>query len=311
MKVSVIVPCYNSTPILRTLVEETKKVLSGMGLNDHEFVLVNDCSPNPDTIGFLKSIADEFPCVKLVDLAKNTGQANAQVAALNYVTGDVVINMDDDMQTHPKNIPILLKKLEEGYDLVLGRYPHKRHSLFRNFLTKADDVFEHVFINKPKDVTFTSFWVVRRYIVDEIVKYKNPYSFMVGLFSRTAGRITNVEVEHFERAEGTSGYNIWKLIKLWSNFTGFTIVPLRIAGAAGLMMAAAAFVWAVVLLVQRLTGSVDVAGYASMMCMMLLFFGITLACMGLMGEYIGRIFMSVNGTPQYVVKEIYHGSENE
>ena len=309
MKVSVVVPCYNSMPILRTLVEETIKVLSEMGIEDKEFVLVNDCSPNPDTIVFLKSIADAFPCVKLVDLAKNTGQANAQLAALNFTTGDIVINMDDDMQTHPKNIPILLNKLNEGYDLVLGRYPHKRHSLFRNFLTKADDVFEHVFINKPKDVTFTSFWVVRRYIVDEIIKYKNPYSFMVGLFSRTAGRITNVEVEHFERAEGSSGYNIWKLIKLWSNFTGFSILPLRIAGALGLVMAATAFIWAIVLLIQRITGAVSVAGYTSLSCMMLLFFGITLAFMGVMGEYIGRIFMSVNGTPQYVVKEIYNGED--
>lgn len=307
MKVSVIVPCYNSTPILRTLVAETKSVLSGMGIEDHEFVLVNDCSPNPNTIGFLRSVADEFTSVKLVDLAKNTGQANAQVAALNFVTGDVVINMDDDMQTHPKNIPILLNKLEDGYDLVLGRYPKKQHSSFRNFLTKADDIFEHVFINKPKDVTFTSFWVARRYIVDEIVKYKNPYSFMVGLFSRTAGRITNVEVEHFERVEGASGYNIWKLIKLWSNFTGFTILPLRIVGGAGLFMTAAAVIWGIVLLIKALFGF-GVVSISSILCLMLLYCGITITVLGLIGEYVGRIYMSVNGTPQFVVKEIYtHG----
>lgn len=307
MKFSVIVPCYNSTPILRTLIEETKSVFHDMEVAEYEFILVNDCSPNPNTIDFLKQLVKDHREVKLIDLAKNTGQANAEVAAMNYVTGDIVINMDDDMQTHPKNIPILLKKLDEGYDLVLGRYAKKQHSAFRNFLTKADDVFEHIFIHKPKDVTFTSFWVARRYIIDEIVKYKNPYAFMVGLFSRTAGRIANAEVVHFERVEGDSGYNIWKLIKLWSNFTGFSILPLRVAGALGITMAAVAFIWAIVLLIQRLTGIVDVAGYASMMCMMLLFFGITLAFMGVMGEYIGRIFMSVNGTPQYVIKEIYSG----
>ena len=307
MKASVIVPCYNSTPILRTLIVETEKVLNEMGITEHEYVLVNDCSPKKETVGFLKSLADEFPCVKLIDLAKNTGQANAQVTALNFVTGDIVINMDDDMQTHPKNIPILLNKLNEGFDLVLGRYPKKQHSAFRNLLTKADDIFEHVFINKPKDVTFTSFWVVRRYIVDEIIKYKNPYSFMVGLFSRTAGRITNVEVEHFERVEGASGYNIWKLIKLWSNFTGFTILPLRIVGGAGLCMTAAAVIWGIVLLIQTLM-RLSVAPVYSVLCLMLLYCGITITVLGLIGEYVGRIYMSVNGTPQYVVKEIYtHG----
>lgn len=311
MKVSIIVPCYNSTPILRTLIEETRSVLRDLKIDSHEFILVNDCSPNPNTIVFLKQLAEEFHEITLVDLAKNTGQANAEVAAMNYVTGDIVINMDDDMQTHPKNIPILLKKLDEGYDLVLGKYTKKQHSAFRNLLTKADDVFEYVFIKKPKDVTFTSFWVARRYIIDEIVKYKNPYSFMVGLFSRTAGRIANAEVVHYERTEGNSGYNIWKLIRLWSNFTGFSIVPLRIAGALGISISVIAFIWAVVLFVQRLTGIVDVVGYTSMMCMMLFFFGIILVFMGVMGEYIGRIFMSVNGTPQYVVKEVYSNGDGK
>ncbi len=305
MKLSVIVPCYNSTPILRTMVGETIKVLEGEGICEYEFVLVNDCSPDWGTIDFLKSIADEYHCVKVVDLAKNTGQANAQVAALNFVTGDVILNMDDDMQTHPKNIPLLLHKLDEGYDLVLGKYPHKKHSFYRRMLTAMDDVFETVFLKKPKDMSFTSFWVTRRYIVEEIAKYHAPYAFMEGLFLRTAGRIANVEVEHFERVEGESGYNIWKLFKLWSNFTGFTVLPLRIAGVMGVLLSAFAFVWTLVLVVHRVTGVVDVAGYASLMCMMLLFFGVVLVCMGLIGEYIGRIFLVVNQTPQFVVKEIY------
>lgn len=305
MKFSVIIPCYNSTPILRTLILETKEVFHNMGVKEYEFVLVNDCSPNLNTVPFLKELANEFCEIKLIDLAKNTGQANAQVAAMNYVTGDVIVNMDDDMQTHPKNIPILLNKLDEGYDLVLGKYISKKHSLFRNFLTKADDVFEAIFIKKPKNISFTSFWVARRYIVDEIIKYKNPFAFMEGLFIRTAGRIANAEIEHFDRVEGTSGYNLWKLIRLWSNFTGFTIIPLRIAGGMGAVMSVIAFVWALVLAIKKISGVSIMVGYASIMCMVLLFFGITLLCMGIMGEYIGRIFMSVNNTPQYVVKEVY------
>ena len=297
-------------PILHTMVAETSNVLETLPVDDYEFVLVNDCSPRPETIDFLKKIADEFPRVKVVNLAKNTGQANAQIAALHYVTGDIVINMDDDMQTHPKNIPILFAKLMEGYDMVLGRYPQKRHSFYRRLLTKMDDKFETVFLKKPKELSFTSFWIARRYITDKIAEYNAPYSFLEGLFLRTAGKIANAEVEHFERTEGTSGYNLSKLFKLWSNFTGFTILPLRIAGMAGCVISACAFIWMLVLIIRKILGSM-LTGYASLMCMMLFSFGVTLIFVGLLGEYIGRIFMCVNQTPQFVVKEVYDGKEEK
>lgn len=136
MKISVIVPCYNSTHTIEELVELSLAEFKKIPVDDFEFVLVNDFSPNPQTIETLKNLAEKYPFVKVVDLAKNFGQANAQMAALHYATGDVILNMDDDLQTHPRNIPILFEKLMEGYDLVLASYPKKRHSLFRNMLTK-------------------------------------------------------------------------------------------------------------------------------------------------------------------------------
>lgn len=292
-------------PILKTMVSETILVLKTLPIDDWEFVLANDGSPKWETIGFLKEIADTFPNVKVLDLAKNTGQANAQLAALNYVTGDIVLNMDDDMQTHPKNIPLLFNKLMEGYDLVLGCYPHRRHSFYRRLLTKMDDRFEHLFLKKPKNLTFTSFWMVRRYIVDEMIKYEGSFSYMEGLFLRTAGKISNVEVEHFERVEGKSGYDIWKLISLWSNFTSFTVLPLRLSGILGLIISVGSFFWAAVIVVRRLCGNISVQGYTSIICILLLSLGLILICLGLLGEYIGRIYLAVNHTPQFVVKEMY------
>lgn len=307
MRLSVIVPCYNSTPILKTMVKQTIATIKTLPVDDYEFVLVNDCSPNLKTIELLKEIANTYPSIRVVDLARNGGQANAQIAALNFVTGDVILNMDDDMQTHPKNIPVLFQKIEEGYDLVLGKYPHKRHSFYRRVLTKMDDIFETVVLKKPPELSFTSFWIARRYITDELIKYCAPYSFMEGLFLRTAGRITNVEVEHFERQEGASGYNFIKLVRLWSNFTGFTVLPLRIAGVFGAAVAMGAFVWTIVLVAKRLLNGSVPAGYTSLMCMILLSFGITMAGIGVLGEYIGRIFMVVNRSPQFVLKEVYDG----
>ena len=133
MEISMIIPCYNTTPIIYEMVEEIKKAMKSIEVDEYELILVNDCSPNQDTILMLKEIVNRNKFVKLIDLTKNTGQANAQVAALNYVSGQYIINMDDDMQTHPQNIPNLYHKIKEGYDLVLGKYKKKRHSLFRNF----------------------------------------------------------------------------------------------------------------------------------------------------------------------------------
>ena len=221
--ISVIVPCYNSTHMLNCLIEETRAVFAKIGVTEYEFVLVNDCSPNQESCERILKLGKENSDIKVIDLAKNTGQANAQLTALNYAEGDIIVNMDDDMQTHPKNIPVLLDKLEEGYDLVLGKYKKKKHSAFRNLLTKMDNIFEHIVMGKPKELDFTSFWVTRKYIRDELIRYTHPYAFMEGLFLRTAGKIANVEIEHFERAEGEAGYNLKKLIKLWSNFTNFTV----------------------------------------------------------------------------------------
>ncbi len=309
MKTSVIIPCYNSTPILEKLLSETEAVLGDMGLTDHEIILVNDCSPHEETLPFLTELVRKFPKTVLIDLAKNTGQANAQMAALNYASGDIVINMDDDMQTHPKNIPLLYAKLMEGYDLVEGRYPAKKHSFFRNFLTKADNVFECYAIDKPKGLHFTSFWIARRYIVDEMVRYDHPYAYMEGLFLRTAGRIANQDVEHFERTEGESGYTFGKLVKLWSNFTNFTVKPLRLAGFLGAVISLISFIAMIVIVIRRITDPDMPMGYASLLCTMLILFGVVLIGLGIIGEYVGRIFMCVNRAPQFVVRRIYRGAE--
>ncbi len=309
MKLSVIIPCYNSTHVLVELVEKTIEELKKLPLDSWEFILVNDFSPHPDTIVLLRGLAATYPFVKVVDLAKNFGQANAQMAALHYATGDLILNMDDDMQTHPKNIPILFNKLMEGYDLVLGSYRQKRHSFFRRLLTKMGDKFDELCLERPKGMAFTSFWITKKFVRDELIHYQYPFSYMEGLFLRTVRNIANVEIEHFERKEGHSGYNLKKLVKLWSNFTNFTVMPLRIAGILGGVSALLGFCYAVVTVIRKIMHPGMMAGYASLLCVMLLFFGITLICIGALGEYVGRTFLCVNKSPQYVVRQTYNVDE--
>lgn len=312
VKYSVIVPCYNTQAIFAQEIEEIHRVFhEELGTDDYEIILVNDCSPNPETLPFLKMLHAQWDCIRLVDLVKNTGQANAQLAAMHYISGEIVINLDDDMQTHPKNIVPLLRKLEEGYDVVLGKYTHKKHNWFRRLLTNMDNVFESVFLKKPKDLYFTSFWVARRYIIDEISNYKYAYSFMEGLFLRTTSNIANVEIEHFERVEGQSGYNFKSLVKLWSNFTNFTVLPLRIAGMIGMLTVLFGVIFSIITIVKRFLYPTIPAGYSAIICVCIFFFGIILLTLGLIGEYVGRIFMCINSSPQYITKHVYEKGDKE
>lgn len=311
MKFSVIVPCYNSQDTIREVVESTRTVFEQMGETDYEFVLVNDYSPNEETLHELQKLAGQYPFVKVIDLAKNFGQANAQMAGLNYAQGAYIINMDDDLQTHPSNIPLLYGKLCEGYDLVFARYKKKQHNKFRNLLTFMGAKFDEICLERPKDISFTSFWICKKFIRDELIKYQYPYSFMEGLFLRTARNIANVEIEHRARQYGHSGYNFKKLVKLWSNFTNFTVLPLRIAGVIGFLSALLGFFYALFIVIKKLLDPGMPMGYASLICIVLIFFGITLFCIGMLGEYVGRTFLCVNNSPQYVVRETYNVEQNE
>lgn len=306
MKYSVIVPCYNSQDTIREVVEITMGIFRQMGENDYEFVLVNDYSPNVETLHELQRLAGQYPFVKVIDLAKNFGQANAQMAALNYACGDYIINMDDDLQTHPTNIPLLVAKLEEGYDLVFARYKKKQHNKIRNLFTWMSAKFDEICMERPKDLSFTSFWICKKFVRDELIKYTYPYSFMEGLFLRTARNIANVEIEHRARQYGHSGYNLKKLLKLWSNFTNFTVLPLRIAGVIGGVSALGGFAYALCIVIRKLLDPSMPMGYASLLSIMLIFFGITLFCIGMLGEYVGRTFLCVNNSPQYVVRQTYN-----
>ena len=309
--ISIIVPCYNTQPVLREMLTLVGQEMDKLQIKEYEFILVNDASPNKETLPFLNSLADEFKNVVLVNLGKNTGQANAQIAALNYARGDIIINMDDDMQTHPKNIPILYNKLMEGYDAVWGRYTKKRHNVFRRTLTSMNNVFDKTMLGIPNDIYLTSFWIIRKYVRDEMIKYKGPYSYIGGLILRSSNNknVINVEIEHFERTQGTSGYNFMSLLKLWSNFTNFTVIPIRLIGIFGILTSAISGIFIIYQFVYNLFFARFPVRLFTVMPVMLFFIGIVLIALALVGEYIGRIYMILNSTPQYIVKDVTKGDK--
>ena len=311
MLYSFVIRCYKSSQTIEKVVRLTQEEMKRLGHGQVEFVLVNDCSPDQGaTIRALKKLAGENPAVKVIDLAKNAGQHNAIMAALNYVKGDVIIAMDDDMQTHPSQLSKLLDKYEEGYDVVFGYYPNKKHRAYRNLGAKLNSWIVRVMIGKPKSLHASSFWVIRKYVRDEIIKYHYPYTYLEGLFLRTTNNITCVPIEHFEREVGQSGYNMKKLISLSSRTLGFSITPLRISMVCGNIFAAVGLITALVTIIRKILNPAMTAGWASMFAGICFFSGIILVFLGMIGEYIGRMFLSLTNTPQYVIREFISSEEN-
>ena len=224
---SIVIPCYKSSHTLKKLVTLTTEEMQKMNREDLEFVLVNDCSPDGGkTLEVLRQLAEENENVRVINLAKNVGQHNAMMAGLRYAKGDTIISMDDDMQTHPSQLPKMFAEYDKGYDVVYGYYPEKKHSLFRNFGSWVNRASVTILLGKPKEITSSSFWIMRKYVRDNIIEYTGAHTYLLGLILRATQNIKSVPVQHFEREYGQSGYTFKQLVKLWSNIIGFSYKPL-------------------------------------------------------------------------------------
>lgn len=307
MLYSVIIPCYKSSQTIEHVVDMTREEMVRLGRGNVEFVLVNDCSPDGGkTIEKLREMAQKHKDVKVIDLAKNSGQHNALMAALRHADGDVIIGMDDDGQTHPSQLGKLFAALDKGYDLVYGYYPNKKHNWFRNLGSRFNDLTVNAMIKKPKDVRTSSYFLVRKFVRDYSIQYKGSYTYLLGLFMRCTQNITSVPIQHFEREAGESGYTLKQLIRLWSSIIGFSVIPLRAASVAGFFFAGVGLLAAVVVFIMKLVIPDMSMGWPSLMCAISFFFGLNFMFLGMIGEYLGRMFLGMNREPQYVIRETYN-----
>jgi undecaprenyl-phosphate 4-deoxy-4-formamido-L-arabinose transferase len=302
LTVSVVIPCYRSEQTIRKVVTLTRQVLREQGY-DYEFVLVNDGSPD-GTFAQIRALAAEDPRVKGIDLIRNFGQHGAIMAGLNHTTGQLVLLMDDDLQTHPSQIPVLLDKIYEGYDVVFADYGENglKESLFRRLGSQFAEWTSRVLTGQPKDVYASSFFVMRDYVRDNVVSYTGPYPYIEGLVFRVTSSVTSAPVKHFEREVGSSGYTLRALVRLWSSILGLSVGPLRLATITGGFVGLAGFVWAIVIVIQRLCGFTTMDGWSSIMATMLICFGLVLVFLGLIGEYLGRLSITVSHAPQFEVR---------
>ena len=309
---SIVIPCYKSAGTIETVVSETAKEMDNMGRHEYEFILVNDCSPDGGaTIKKLREIATERNYVRVVDLARNSGQHNAMMAGLRAASGEVFISMDDDMQTRPSELHKMFRAFDEGYDVVYGAYPEKKESMFRRFGSWVNKMCAVVFLGRPKELKTSSFWIIRKYVRDSIISYEGAHSYLLGLILRSTSSITQVEVEHFEREIGASGYTLRTLLRLWSNIIGFTVKPLRLAMQGGMLISTISVIFALGIFIRKLVHPSIDPGWSSIMVAIFFSLGVELFFIGMIGEYIGRTYMHIYKEPQYIVKAKYNFDEDK
>lgn len=309
MKISFVIPCYRSSYTLPEVIEEIQRTMNSRGQLDYEIILVNDSSPD-NTFATIQTICEENSNIIGIDLARNFGQHAAIMAGMHFTTGDTVVCLDDDMQTPASEVFKLLDKIDEGYDVVYARYAQKQHSGFRNFGSVVNSKMTESLLNKPKELYISSYFAARRFVVEEMLQYKNAYPYIIGLVLRTTNKICNVDVTHRAREEGKSGYTLKKLFSLWVNgFTSFSVKPLRTATYCGVGVAFIGFVFAIITIIKKLINPYVPVGWSSTMAGMLIIGGAILLVLGIIGEYIGRIYICLNSSPQYVIRGVLNAKK--
>lgn len=313
--VSIVIPVYNSEETIGKLVDEIVVTLRD-SFKSLEIVLVNDGSVDNSHLCVLEAMRRHPETVKYIKLARNFGEHNAVMCGLNYVTGECVAIIDDDFQNPPSEILALVEKLREGYDVVYSYYAKKHHSRFRNFGSALTDWFTAKLLNKPKELYLSSFKVMTANLVQSIIQYKGPYPYIDGIVLRSTEKIGQQLCRHEKRESGRSNYTIGRLLHLWMNmFTGYSIMPLRLASFVGISMSVLSIFLIIFFAISRVAGGIFAkheipVGWASTIIVVIFFGGLQLCVLGLIGEYLGKLSLTINQLPQFVVSET-HGVQND
>lgn len=304
-KISIVIPCYYSEKSLAIIVNDAISTIKNEGRYDYEVILINDGSKD-GTWSVIERLASSDDKVIGINLSKNFGQHSALIAGYRAVTGDIILGLDDDGEHDPKDMFKLIDKLEEGYDYVAADYSdvRKKTSIFRNFGTWLNELMAKTLIDLPKDVTFSSYYVEKRFVTDEIAKCTNPFPYILGLLLQVTHNIGNVKLAKRQRLYGKSGYNYKKLFSLWLNgFTAFSVKPLRLSTVFGFFVSFVGFILGIYIIVNKIVNPNVQLGWSSLMCMMFFMGGLIMLMLGMIGEYLGRVYININNKPQYVIKE--------
>jgi len=309
-ELSLVIPVYNGSRTIGALVEHATKIF---GSTSCEIVLVNDGSED-DSETVCAQLARKFPqSVTFVHLSRNFGEHSAVLAGFTQARGRYIAVLDDDGQNPPEEVVRMLDELKrKNYDVVYGHYIEKKHSWFRNLGSRFNDRIATLMLHKPKDLYLSSFKVMNRFLVNEIIKYRGPYPYTDGLIYRVTRNIGQIPVEHRVSQSGRSRYTLRRLVRLWLNmFLNFSIKPLRVSVYVGLLASCLSVVALIAILIDKLWITPDLTvGIPTVLGSVVFFSGVQLMILGLVGEYLGRLYLDQTGTPQYIVRYSMQAGRN-
>ena len=308
--ISIIIPVFNSENTIEILVNN---IVQTLGENyKFEIILINDSSKD-NTEEKCKKLVEKYMSVVLYSLAKNFGEHNAVMAGLNKCSGDYAIIMDDDLQHSADSLLELIKfgmKEKNNFDVVYTYFDKMKYNFFRNFGRKFNDLIANLLLDKPKFLYLSSFKLINRFLITEIIKYRSPFTYIDGIILGITNKIGRIKVVHDQRSHGKSGYTIRKLLQVWSSmFTGFSVVPLRLSLILGSMLSILGFIFALLTFIERIIDNTVPSGYATIIITVTIFAGAILIALGLLGEYVGRIFVSLNQKPQFIIRNVWSNKE--
>jgi glycosyltransferase involved in cell wall biosynthesis len=271
-----------------------------------EIVLVNDGSPD-NSLDVCRALCrtNEVPLV-VVNLARNFGEHNAVMAGLSEARGAHIITMDDDLQNPPGEVSRLWQYAKDsGFDVVYTHSRVKEHALWRNLGSGITNWFADRLIDKPRGVYLSSFRCLSSFTANAVLDHTGPFPYVDGLIAQVTSNIGRLEVEHRSRENGESNYTLRRLVRLFSSmFLNFSVMPLRVSTIVGFTLAGLGLVGVVAVVIDALSGGQNPRGWASLIATCLLLAGVQLMMLGMVGEYLGRLFLTINKKPQFVIRDV-------
>jgi glycosyltransferase involved in cell wall biosynthesis len=304
-KLSIVIPVYGSELVLTELVSQLGKTLVGVDevRDDYEIIFVCDQSPD-NSWRVIQSLSKDHSQVRGILLRMNAGQHNALMAGFAEASGEIIVTMDDDLQHSPADIPKLLLALRQGSDVAFARFKSRNHALWKIAGSWLNNFVAGLLLKKPRDLYLSPFRAMKAAICAEVLRYKGPYVYVDGLILSATRNIASVDVDHHDRYAGESRYGLVKSISLWLKMaTSFSIVPLRLTSLAGILFSMLGFLLASIFVIQKFTLDRMPDGWTSLMVAVLIIGGIQLLAIGMVGEYLGRVLLTINSRAQYVIGE--------
>ena len=299
---SIVIPVYRGAASIGIVVD----ALAGLQIaGGHEVILVNDGSPdNSADICRQLSARTDLP-VTFVNLSRNFGEHNAVMAGLRHVRGDYVITMDDDLQNPISEVAKLFEHARDGgWDVVYTYYAEKKHAAWRNLGSRFANRVADVLLDKPRGLYLSSFRCMSAFVAKCVTRYEGPFPYIDGLITQSTQHIDRIPVEHVARASGQSNYTMRRLVRLWLNlFINFSAMPLRLSVVAGFVIGLLGMVGCIMVVAEALLRAPP-PGWASLMAATLLLAGVQMVMLGIIGEYLGRLFLTINRKPQSLVREV-------